>query len=284
MRSAHAGPARTRKAARREGAGPQWWIGGPARQGDLGLWDDLRGGENRALPFDEARAARHDRSRVHEGMLRARLLMRMRVWPLLLVTACAAGSLTACVTQDDPPYGAPGAINNHKFPGEPATSSGTPAGDGGSSGAPAGFFPAAYNEANPAAPAEPLAPLHQNGVAKTPINSKIACMACHRSGGTSSKTWAYAGWAAAAPGSSTGLDKGEVLVIDGDKKLGPVKTSPDGYFWLEATAGTVSANAKAAVRDKTGKEKLMQQAVGATGSDCNNNLCHGNGAGPIDFQ
>lgn len=270
---------------RREGTGPQWWIGGPARQRDLGLWDDLRAFGIRSLRFDVPRASRHDRSRVHEGMLRARLPMSMRVWSLLVFTACAAGCLMACVTQDDPPYGAPGAINNHKFPGEPSTSSGSPSGDGGgSSGTAAGFFPAPYNATTPPAPAEPLGPLHQNGVAKTPISSTIACMSCHGPAGVSTKKWAYAGWAASAPGATTGLDKGEILVVDGAKTLGPVKTSSDGYFWLDVAAGTVSPAAKAAVRDKAGKEKLMQQALGATGSDCNNNLCHGAGAGPIDFQ
>lgn len=192
--------------------------------------------------------------------------------------------LVACVTQEDPPYGAPGAIANQKFPGESPSSSGTTSsgGDGGSSGTTGGPFPAAYNETTPAAPTEATGPMHPTVANGVPITPTTACLSCHGQGASGSqKKWAFAGWAASAPASTTGLDKGEVIVIDGAKTIGPVKTAPDGYFWIDATAGTIGANAKTAIRDKTGKTSAMTQA--ATG-DCGSTSCHGGGAGPIDFR
>jgi hypothetical protein len=207
-------------------------------------------------------------------------------WSMRGLVPCLLVFVAACVTQEDPPYGAPGAIANQKFPGESTTSSGSTSsgGDGGSSGAPAGPFPAAYNETNPAPPDQATGPMHPtvaNGVA---ITTTTACLSCHGAGQSGSqKKWAYAGWAASAPGATTGLDKGEVIVIDGAKVLGPVKTAPDGYFWIDGTAGTIGPNAKTAIRDKTGKTSAMTQALAGNG-DCGNTTCHGGGAGSIDFR
>jgi hypothetical protein len=222
---------------------------------------------------------------VHEGTLRARLKERMRAWPCLSFVACAAGLTVACITQDDPPYGAPGAIANQKFPGESTPSGSTSSsGDAGSSGTAAGPFPAAYDEANPAAPAQATGPLHPTVANGVPITPTTACLTCHGQGQAgSTKKWAYAGWAAAAPGSTTGLDKGEVIVVGGATTLGPVKTAPDGYFWIDLAVGTVGPNAKTAIRDKTGKVSAMVQALGGNG-DCNTSTCHGGGAGPVDFK
>lgn len=208
--------------------------------------------------------------------------MSMRFWPcFLLVTPLAP---LACITQEDPPYGAPGAIANQKFPGESTSSGSTSSGgDGGSSGT-TGPFPAVYNEANPPAPAQATGPLHPtvaNGVA---ITSTTPCLSCHGTGQAgSTKKWAFAGWAATGPGGATGLDKGEVVVIDGAKVLGPIKTAPDGYFWAELEAGTIGPNAKTAIRDKTGKVSAMTQTLGGNG-DCGSATCHGGGAGFIDFR
>jgi hypothetical protein len=209
----------------------------------------------------------------------------MRAWPLVFSSACAAAFAIACVSgPDDPPYGAPGSIGDRKFPGGGDTSSSgsTTGGDGGSSGTPGGPFPAAYNEATPPAPAE-LGPLHPTVAAGAKVTPTTACMACHGPQGTSTKKWAIGGWAAASAGSSNGLDKGEVIVVDGAKTLGPVKTSPDGYFWIEASAGTVGTSAHTSIRDKTGKVSSMQQSLGGIG-DCNTSTCHGGLAGAIDFK
>ena len=209
----------------------------------------------------------------------------MRAWPCFLFAACAAGLVVACITQEDPPYGAPGSIANQKFPGEQTTGGSTSSGDGGgSSGATGGPFPAAYNAASPAAPAQATGPLHPTVAAGVPITPTTACLACHGAGQSgSTKKWAYAGWAASAPASTTGLDKGEVIVVDGNKTLGPVKTAPDGYFWIDLEAGTIGPNAKTAIRDATGKVSSMTQALSGNG-DCNASSCHGGGAGSVDFK
>lgn len=212
--------------------------------------------------------------------------MRMRAWPCFLFFACAAGLAVACITQDDPPYGAPGSIANQKFPGESTTGSTSSGGDGGSSGTSGGAspFPAAYNETKPAAPAQATGPLHPTVANGVPITPTTACLTCHGAGQAgSTKKWAYAGWAASGPGATTGLDKGEVIVIDGAKTLGPVKTAPDGYFWIDQEAGAIGPTAKTAVRDKAGKVSAMVQPLSGNG-DCNNTTCHGGGAGPVDFK
>ena len=209
--------------------------------------------------------------------------MAMRHWPWVLVTVCGAGLLVACITQTDPPYGAPGAIGNQKFPGESSSGSSTSSsGDGGSSGGGNGPFPGPYAEATPPAPAA-LGPLHPTVANGAQVSPALACMACHGAGGVALKKWAFAGWAASAPASTTGLDKGEVIVVGGATTLGPVKTSPDGYFWIELEAGAIGQNASTAVRDKTGKVSAMVQKLGGNG-DCNLGTCHGSSAGPIDFK
>lgn len=203
----------------------------------------------------------------------------MRLWLLLFVTACAS-----CVTQDDPPYGDPGAIGGKKFRDEGASSGTTPAGDGGSSGGTTGPFPAAYDAANPPAPTEPTDAMHKrvaNGVAIAPTT---ACLTCHGTAATTATNkWAAAGWAAMAPGAQTGLDKGEVVIVDGAKVIGPVKTSPDGYFWIPVAQGTVGPQASTAIRNSAGMMSAMSQKLGGNG-DCNNTTCHGGGAGPVDFK
>lgn len=211
--------------------------------------------------------------------------MPMRAWPLILFTACGAALAVACITQEDPNYGTPGAIGKFNFPG--ATSSGsTSSGDGGSSGTPGGPFPAPYDEANPPAPPQPLGPLHPTVANGAQVSPEIACGACHGPAGIATKKWAFAGHAASAPGAQTGLDKGEVIVFEGATKLGPVKTSPDGYFWIEAEAGTIPQKAQTAIRDRTGKVSQMVQNLVGNG-DCNTaTQCHGvNGTGGrVDFK
>lgn len=204
----------------------------------------------------------------------------MRLWPVFLFAACAAGSAVACITQEDPPYGGPGAIGAAKFGGSTSggasTSGGT--GDGGSSGGNNGLFPGPFNEANPVAPAA-LAPTHP-GAADGGIQLQGAatvCLACHGPAGAAATKWAFAGWAASGPGQTTPLDKGEVVVTDGKNPI-LVKTSPDGYFW---GAGTLPANPRTAIRDKAGQTKEM---AGTATGDCNTaGACHGT-ALPIDFK
>lgn len=207
--------------------------------------------------------------------------MPMRVWAWVSFATCAAGLVLACVTQTDPPYGPPGAIGKWDFRDENGSSGSSP--DGGSSGASTGPFPAPYNETSPPAPAEPTGTLHPTVANGIPITPTTACLACHGAGASgSTKKWAFAGWAASARGSTTGLDKGEVIVVDGTTVLGPVKTAPDGYFWFELEGGTIGPNAKTAIRDKT-KGSAMQQALGGNGDCSATGTCHGGSAGPVDF-
>jgi hypothetical protein len=261
------------------GAAPTLVDRWPTRRSALGLWDDLR-------PISCAHDRRSFRRRsvtngraVHWGMLRAGLSMSMRVWPIFLFVACAAGTLAACITQEDPPYGGPGAIGAAKFGGGTSGSTGSTSsggGDGGSSGGNSGPFPGAYNEANPVAPAA-LAPIHP-GAADGGIQlqgATTACMPCHGAGGAALTKWAFAGWAAST--GTTPLDKGEVIVTGTGAAL-HVKTSPDGYFW---SPGTLPGNARTAVRDKSGK---VSEMGGTATADCNSAGCHGATAGPIDFR
>lgn len=205
----------------------------------------------------------------------------MRLWLPLFVTACAA----AC-TQEDPPYGDPGAIAKWSFPGDPsASSSGASGGDG---GAPAtSKFPAPYNAAQPAAPAQDLKTLHPTVANGAQVAPALQCLAaCHGEKATgSTKKWSFAGWAASGPGATTGLDKGEVLVMDGAKAIGPVKTSPDGYFWIPLESGAVTANGKAYVRKSDNTESAMLQNLGPNAGDCNaGGTCHGGSALSVDFK
>lgn len=205
--------------------------------------------------------------------------MAMRVWPLFLFAACAAGSVAACITQEDPPYGGPGAIGAAKFGGATGSSNTSGGGgDGGSSGGNNGLFPGPFDEANPVAPAA-LAPTHP-GALDGGIELQGAatvCLACHGPAGAATSKWAFAGWAASGPGVTTPLDKGEVVVTGGGAPI-VVKTSPDGYFW---GAGTLPTNARTAIRDKTGK---MSEMAGTATGDCNTaGACHGT-ALPIDFK
>jgi hypothetical protein len=207
--------------------------------------------------------------------------MRMRVWPVFLLIACAAGSLAACITQEDPPYGGPGAIGAAKFGtgGTSSNSTSSGGGDGGgSSGGNNGPFPGPYNETNPAAPAA-LAPTHPgaaDGGTQLQGAATTCLAACHGPGGTSATKWAFAGWAASGAGATTPLDKGEVVVTGGGTPI-VVKTSPDGYFWAP---GTVPANAKTAIRNKAGD---LSEMTGTATGDCNTAGCHG-AALPIDFK
>lgn len=222
---------------------------------------------------------------VHEGTLRARLSMSMRAWLCVLFTACGAALVVACITQEDPPYGVPGAIGKAEFRGGSSTG-GTSSGDGGSSGGSNDPFPAPYSETTPPAPG-PLKDLHPTVANGAQVGPQISCLSCHGPAGVSTKKWAYAGFAAVSQGSTTGLDKGEVIVYGGGgPTMGPVKTTPDGYFWIEAEAGTIAQNANTAIRDKTGKVSKMIQGLAANGDCATATQCHGfNGVGGgIDFK
>lgn len=197
----------------------------------------------------------------------------MRPIALAVVVACAA----SC-TVEDPNFGDPGAIDKQNFPGE--TSSGTSGGDGGGAVdfAP---FPKAYDEANPAKETRSGKQIHEG---KAVVDATTDCSTCH--GATpvaGAPKFAFAGLAYSAPGSTTPLAFGEVIVYSADKVFATVKTTSDGFFSFPAESGAVPSDAKTAVRDKTNKVQKMTTPLNGNGV-CNSSGCHGGAAGRIDFK
>lgn len=205
-------------------------------------------------------------------MLRAQSPQRMRTIALVVVAGCAA----SCAAPD-PNFGAPGAIAKQSFPGE--TSGGATGGDGGAADfAP---FPKAYDEADPPKETRTGAQIHEG---KATVDATTDCSTCH--GETpiaGAPKFAFAGLAYSAPGSTTPLAFGEVIVYSADKVFATVKTTSDGFFSFPAESGAVPSDAKTAVRDKNNKVQKMTTPLGGNGV-CNASGCHGGGAGRIDFK
>lgn len=208
-------------------------------------------------------------------MLRALSPQRMRTIALVAAAAC----LLSCA-DTDPAFGDPGAISKQNFPGE-TTGSSSGGGDGGGAVdfAP---FPKAYDEADPPKETRTGKQIHEG---KASIDATTDCTTCH--GATpvaGAPKFAFAGLAFSAPGSTTPLEFGEVIVYTPDNKVfATVKTTSDGYFSFLADNGAVPANAKTAVRDKANKVQKMTASLGGSGA-CNSTGCHGGGAGRIDFK
>lgn len=196
----------------------------------------------------------------------------MRLFASLAALACAA----SCAV-DDPTFGDPGAINKQAFPGE------APVGAGGDGGGAVDFapFPKAYDEADPPKETRKGVDIHQG---KATIDATTDCSTCH--GPTpiaGAPSFAFAGLAFEAPGSTTPLAFGEIIVYAGDTVFGTVKTTSDGYFSLPATTGAIPQNARTAVRDKNNKVQKMTTPLSGNGA-CNSTGCHGGAAGRIDFK
>lgn len=196
----------------------------------------------------------------------------------VLVLVAFAGCALSC-TQEDPAFGAPGAIAKQNFPGE------SPApGGGGEGGTAVDFapFPKAYDEADPPKETRSGKEIHEG---KAVIDATTDCSTCH--GATpvaGAPKFAFGGIAFAAPGSTDPLAFGEVIVYSPpDKVFAVVKTTSDGLFAFPAESGAVPSDAKTAVRDAANKVQKMTTPLNGAGA-CNSTGCHGGAAGRIDFK
>lgn len=177
---------------------------------------------------------------------------------LSLISAACAAALVAC-GPDEPRFGDPGGILGRSLPNE-VTSGGNKA--------PGGVFGAPYDP-NAFKPRTTMATAHAGKGGPAPADT-LDCLSCHKEGGAAgTKPFSYGGRVVSNNAPAPDVD---VIVIQGDEKLGPVKSDADGFFWFAGPA--VKEGAKTYVR-KTTTERAMGGALRAnTGGSCDAANCH----------
>jgi len=181
-------------------------------------------------------------------------MQRPRAALLVLLLAAALG---AC-GPDEPQFGAPGNILGKPLPKEPTT--------GGATG---GVFGAPY-DANANKPATTMLQAHVGTGGPTAAADNIDCLSCHNAAGLAKNVvFSYGGrvMRGTAPAPDT-----DVIVVNGEEKLGPVKSDADGFFWFEGAA--VKNNAKTHVRSAAGTASMSTPLGEGQAASCDSANCH----------
>lgn len=174
-----------------------------------------------------------------------------------IAIACA---LCAC-GDEDPPYGAPGAIAGKQVAGVVVTD----------------FFTGPYSPTENVPPTT-ASSAHASAPTAPKLSPDLMCLTCHATGGLATPA-AFAGFVRAKDSNGPAAAADVVVVTNGQRVA--TKTGPDGYFWLAATAAKLGPDARAAVRDTQGRTAEMSQTL-ANGA-CTSTACHGttNAAGLV---
>lgn len=179
-----------------------------------------------------------------------------RAWALP-TTMLLAAALGAC-GPDEPQFGPSGVILGKPLPNE-----GTTSGPGG------GVFGAEY-DANANKPTTTMLVSHQGKGGPTEATDAIDCLSCHNAGGAAKdKVFSYGGrvMRGTAPAAAT-----DVLVVNGNEKLGPVKSDSDGFFWF--AGAPVKAGSKTYVRSAAGTESMSSPLGDGQAASCDSASCH----------
>lgn len=164
--------------------------------------------------------------------------------------------LGAC-DSDEPEFGAAGVILGKPLPRETTNAS---AGE---------VFGSAYDP-NANRPDQPMVELHDGTGGPTTASDTIDCLSCHSTEGIAkSKAFSYGGrvYKGTAPAPNA-----EVIVIDGNDKLGPVKADADGFFWY--LGPPVKAGAKTYARSASGTEAMTSPLGAGVAASCDSANCH----------
>lgn len=178
---------------------------------------------------------------------------------LSLISAVCAAALVAC-GPDEPRFGDPGGILGKTLPNEVT--------GGGGGNTPGGVFGAPY-DANAFKPTTTMATAHAGKGGPTPADT-LDCLSCHQEGGAAGgKPFSYGGRVVSNNAPAPDVD---VIVIQGDEKLGPVKSDADGFFWFAGPA--VKEGAKTYVRKGTTERPMGGALPAGTGASCDSANCH----------
>jgi hypothetical protein len=192
-----------------------------------------------------------------------------------------AAGLAACVSEPEPAFGQPSAIEGKVVPGLDDTTAATPTGDGGAPAKAAKLFD---GEPDPAPPAKSVAQSHLNKP-KTPAGMvpSLACAigGCHAPNGAGPE-WAISGYVEKAGKPAAGA---VVAAVTASGKRFAAVADADGYFWAP---GPLVTDGKAGARGQGTSPALMAGALRFDGGgNCNKSGCHqpstspGGGAGYI---
>ena len=176
---------------------------------------------------------------------------------IITVTVLLAAALGAC-GPDEPQFGAAGVILGKPLPREPST--------GGAGG---GVFGADYDP-NANKPATPMLQAHAGTGGPTAAADNIDCLTCHVAGGLASAVaFSYGGRIMRG---TTPAANADIIVVNGDEKLGPVKSDADGFFWL--VGAPVKSGSKTYVRSAAGSESMSTPLGEGVGASCDSANCH----------
>ncbi len=187
-------------------------------------------------------------------MLSSPTMQRARITITSLLLAAALG---AC-GPDEPRFGPAGVILGKPLPREPA-----------SGGAGGGVFGVDYDP-NANKPATSMLTSHQGTGGPTAAADNIDCLTCHVAGGLASAVaFSYGGRIMRG---TTPAANADILVINGEEKLGPVKSDSDGFFWF--AGAPVKSGAKTYVRSAAGTEAMSTPLGDGIAASCDSANCH----------
>ncbi len=187
-------------------------------------------------------------------MLSFEPMQRARVVTIALLLAAALGGCGP----DEPQFGAAGVILGKPLPKEPIT--------GGAGG---GVFGADYDPDTNKRTTTMLA-AHQGKGGPTVADDRIDCMTCHIAGGAAAAVvFSYGG---GIMNGTTPAANADIIVLNGDTKLGPVKSDTDGFFWFAGPA--VAAGAKTHVRSAAGVQSMSTPLGAGVAASCDSANCH----------
>jgi len=181
----------------------------------------------------------------------------MRGRSVLVVTLLLEAALGAC-GPDEPDFGPAGVILGKPLPKEPA-----------SGGAGGGVFGADY-DANANKPATTMLAAHQGKGGPTAATDDIDCLVCHNAAGAAqNKVFSYGGRVMRG---TTPAAAADVIVVNGNDKLGPVKSDADGFFWMLGTP--VKSGSKTYVRSAAGTQSMSTPLGEGQAASCDSATCH----------
>ncbi len=186
---------------------------------------------------------------------RMRARARTSISSAYVVIALAIG---ACA-EPEPGFAPPGALRGRNLPGVQPD---TPAGGSGVFGAP-------YD-------AKAFLPTTTVKDAHGPKNQPLApgdCFTCHNKKPTAlGPPFAYGGRVVLGREGTAPAPNVDVIVIQGDVKLGPVKSDADGYFWLESEVDVTDG--RTTIRSAESEAQMIGKLFPGYGS-CSVSGCHG---------
>jgi hypothetical protein len=172
----------------------------------------------------------------------------------ILSNAVGCALVLASCADPGPTFGAPSGILGRRLPDEQEAVFDRPdsdAGPGPGSG-----------------PATTLASAHAAGGGPAP-SDELDCLAagCHRAGGRA-PPFAFGG---RVGGGDAGVAGAKVLVLEGDRRLGPATSDRDGFFWLPGEPA--KAGGKAYLKSGAA-ERAMSSPLPESGGGCDSAQCH----------